>query len=263
MIRKTGLILTLLALGLALAVSVTGPVAASGLNQASQQTFGLALDFWAALLLMVILLAGLAWWALHRAAPTTTHHVHDDHAEHAAHAIDEVVEEAADEATEAVEEAAGAVEEVADEAAEAVEDAADEAAEAVEDAADEVAEAIEEVADEAAEVVEEAAADEAASAVEDAADEAAAEPVEPDNLRRIEGIGPKVAGALNDAGILTFAQITEHTPEQLMAIMQEANVRVLPGAAETWPEQAALAAKGDWEGFEKLQDELKGGRRAD
>jgi hypothetical protein len=30
----------------------------------------------------------------------------------------------------------------------------------------------------------------------------------------------------------------------------------------TWPEQAALAAQGEWEALAQLQDELKGGRRA-
>jgi hypothetical protein len=31
--------------------------------------------------------------------------------------------------------------------------------------------------------------------------------------------------------------------------------------ASTWPQQAKLAAKGDWDGLEKLQDELSGGRK--
>jgi hypothetical protein len=29
---------------------------------------------------------------------------------------------------------------------------------------------------------------------------------------------------------------------------------------ESWPEQAALAAKGDWDALKKLQDELDGGK---
>jgi len=31
---------------------------------------------------------------------------------------------------------------------------------------------------------------------------------------------------------------------------------------ETWPEQASLAAQGNWEGLSALQEELRGGRRA-
>jgi large subunit ribosomal protein L21 len=46
----------------------------------------------------------------------------------------------------------------------------------------------------------------------------------------------------------------------LTEILQEAN---LPLAhADTWPEQAALAAAGKWDEFQALADELKGGRRA-
>ena len=29
----------------------------------------------------------------------------------------------------------------------------------------------------------------------------------------------------------------------------------------TWPEQASLAAAGEWDALQALQDELKGGRR--
>lgn len=30
---------------------------------------------------------------------------------------------------------------------------------------------------------------------------------------------------------------------------------------DTWPEQTQLAAAGDWDGLDQLQDSLKGGRR--
>jgi predicted flap endonuclease-1-like 5' DNA nuclease len=82
---------------------------------------------------------------------------------------------------------------------------------------------------------------------------------EPDNLRRIEGIGPKVADLLNDAGITTFAALAETNVEQLNQILEAAELQFMN--AESWPEQAALAARGDWKAFEKLTAELKGGRR--
>jgi hypothetical protein len=47
---------------------------------------------------------------------------------------------------------------------------------------------------------------------------------------------------------------------QLQAILKEAGLsRFNP---ETWPEQASLAAKGDWDGLTALQEKLQGGRRA-
>lgn len=81
----------------------------------------------------------------------------------------------------------------------------------------------------------------------------------PEDLKRIEGIGPKIASLLQDAGIATFAQLAAANVERLREILAAANLRIAdPG---TWPEQAALSAAGDWEGLASLQSELKGGRR--
>lgn len=48
--------------------------------------------------------------------------------------------------------------------------------------------------------------------------------------------------------------------DELKQIVKSGGVRIVD--SDTWPEQAALAAVGDWEGFEALQMTLKGGRRA-
>lgn len=88
----------------------------------------------------------------------------------------------------------------------------------------------------------------------------AEEEAEPDDLTRIEGIGPKYREALTDAGITTFEQIAEASAEDLEAVIKDAGMR-RPGSLDTWPEQAAYAARGDWEGLDELQLTLKGGRR--
>ena len=85
-------------------------------------------------------------------------------------------------------------------------------------------------------------------------------PPEPEDLSRIEGIGPKIDSVLKDAGISTYSQLAETEGSQLQAILKEAGLtRFNP---ETWPEQASLAAKSDWEGLSALQEKLQGGRRA-
>lgn len=88
----------------------------------------------------------------------------------------------------------------------------------------------------------------------------AAAPATPDDLKVIEGIGPKIAALLQSVGITTFAQLAATDVSRLEQILVEANLRRLadPG---TWPEQAKLAAAGDWEGLKALTDQLKGGRR--
>ncbi|HFC10062.1 MAG TPA: hypothetical protein ENJ54_09490 [Chloroflexi bacterium] len=88
----------------------------------------------------------------------------------------------------------------------------------------------------------------------------AAAPAAEDDLRKIEGIGPKIEAALKQAGIRTFADLAAKTPEELQAVLDAAGFARISNP-ETWPEQAALAAKGDWEALAALQGTLKGGRR--
>ena len=91
-------------------------------------------------------------------------------------------------------------------------------------------------------------------------DVVASEPVEPDNLKKVEGIGPKIERILHEAGIRTFAELAAAEDPQLEKIERgDAGIRI--AYPDTWPEQATFAASGDWDGLEKLQDELKGGRR--
>ncbi|MCP4419097.1 MAG: hypothetical protein GY805_20980 [Chloroflexi bacterium] len=86
-------------------------------------------------------------------------------------------------------------------------------------------------------------------------------PTAPDNLKRIEGIGPKIEGILHEAGIFTFSDLGATSVSQLEKIVREdAGIRI--AFPKTWPEQAMLAANSKWIELEKLQDDLKGGRRA-
>lgn len=82
-----------------------------------------------------------------------------------------------------------------------------------------------------------------------------------DDLTRIEGIGPKISGLLQGAGISTFEQLAGTKVDRLEQILADANLVGLANPS-TWPEQARLAAADDWQRLETLQQELKGGRRA-
>lgn len=80
-----------------------------------------------------------------------------------------------------------------------------------------------------------------------------------DDLTIVEGIGPKIAGVLQAAGITTFAQLAAADVAQLTEIVQQADLRL--AHPDTWPEQAALAAEGKWDELQSLTSQLKGGRR--
>jgi small subunit ribosomal protein S2 len=88
----------------------------------------------------------------------------------------------------------------------------------------------------------------------------AAAPTVEDDLTKIEGIGPKVEQLLKDAGIKTYTALAEKTPEELDAIMDAAGSIYKAMDETSWPKQAGLAAAGDWDALQKLQDELVGGR---
>lgn len=80
-----------------------------------------------------------------------------------------------------------------------------------------------------------------------------------DDLVKIEGIGPKVAKLLSGAGITTFEQLAHSNAADIQKLLNEAGMQMMN--PEGWIDQAKLAAKGDWKSFEKLQGELKGGRK--
>ncbi len=82
-----------------------------------------------------------------------------------------------------------------------------------------------------------------------------------DKLTSIEGIGPKTAVVLQNAGIRTFAQLASRSPDDLRAILQAAGKPFSISDPSTWPEQAGLAVAGRWEELKALQDELYVGRR--
>lgn len=81
-----------------------------------------------------------------------------------------------------------------------------------------------------------------------------------DDLKKIEGIGPKIAELLVDAGIISFKDLSGTSVESLSNILSEAGSRYAAHNPTTWPEQAALAAADKWDELKELQDKLNGGR---
>jgi len=83
---------------------------------------------------------------------------------------------------------------------------------------------------------------------------------EPDDLTRIEGIGPKIQDLLYGAKIYTWASLSKTDVGRLKEILDAAGERFQMHEPKTWPEQAQLAAEGRWEELDKLQELLRGGR---
>ena len=83
---------------------------------------------------------------------------------------------------------------------------------------------------------------------------------EADDLEKVEGIGPKIAEVLTEAGIDTFAKLADSTPEAIREIMDAAGSQFASHDPATWPQQAKMAADGKWDELKAWQDELNGGR---
>ncbi|MBL7261755.1 hypothetical protein JKJ07_46515 [Actinoplanes sp. LDG1-01] len=65
--------------------------------------------------------------------------------------------------------------------------------------------------------------------------------VEPDDLTKIPGIGPKMAMALAAAGITTFEKLADTDVPALRAAVTASGLRLAP-TLPTWPERAKLLA---------------------
>ena len=79
-----------------------------------------------------------------------------------------------------------------------------------------------------------------------------------DDLRVIEGIGPKIAELCDGIGVMTWHQLAETDIGTLQAMLDAAGSRFKMHRPASWPEQAALLASGQWEDFVALTETLAG-----
>lgn len=81
-----------------------------------------------------------------------------------------------------------------------------------------------------------------------------------DDLKIVEGIGPKIAELFNNAGINTWRQLADSSVDRLREILDAAGSAFQIHDPTSWPKQADLADRGEWEGLKMLQDELNAGK---
>ena len=84
-----------------------------------------------------------------------------------------------------------------------------------------------------------------------------------DNLKLVEGIGPKIEELLNNAGIKTFAALASTDVDAIKKVLEDAGSRYRSHNPSTWPAQAQMAVDGKWDELKKWQDELDGGKVVD
>lgn len=84
--------------------------------------------------------------------------------------------------------------------------------------------------------------------------------IQKDDLKIVEGIGPKIEELFNKAGIYSFAELATTASDRLKEILEAGGPRFQMHDPATWPDQAALARDGKWEELKKWQDDLNKGK---
>lgn len=78
-----------------------------------------------------------------------------------------------------------------------------------------------------------------------------------DDLKIVEGIGPKIEVLLNNSGINTWKILSETEPSTIRGILQAAGRRYRLAVPESWPLQARFADDGAWSKLRQFQDKLR------
>lgn len=81
-----------------------------------------------------------------------------------------------------------------------------------------------------------------------------------DDLKIVEGVGPKIETLLKEGGINTWAELAEAPVDRLKEILDAAGPRYQIHDPSTWPAQAKFAAEGKFDELKEYQEVLMGGR---
>jgi predicted flap endonuclease-1-like 5' DNA nuclease len=84
--------------------------------------------------------------------------------------------------------------------------------------------------------------------------------IKQDDLKIIEGIGPKIEELYHAAGIKTWKALSETSTEKSKVILDEAGDRFAIHNPTTWAKQALLAYVGKWQELKDWQNSLNGGK---
>ena len=84
--------------------------------------------------------------------------------------------------------------------------------------------------------------------------------IKQDDLKIVEGIGPKIEGLFHNFDIKTWKALGATSVEKCQEVLDSGGDRYKIHNPGTWPKQAQLAYEGKWAELLKWQDELDGGK---
>jgi predicted flap endonuclease-1-like 5' DNA nuclease len=84
--------------------------------------------------------------------------------------------------------------------------------------------------------------------------------IKENDLKIVEGIGPKIEALFNAAGITTWRELSATPTERLQAILDGGGENYAIHNPSTWAKQALLAYEGKWQELKDWQQNLLGGK---
>ncbi|WP_394774007.1 hypothetical protein [Flavobacterium sp.] len=84
--------------------------------------------------------------------------------------------------------------------------------------------------------------------------------IKENDLKIIEGIGPKIESLFNAAGITTWKHLSQLSIEKMQAVLDTGGENFTIHNPGTWAKQALLAYEGKWKKLKEWQDNLTGGK---
>ena len=84
--------------------------------------------------------------------------------------------------------------------------------------------------------------------------------IKKDDLKIVEGIGPKIEGLFHASGIKTWKALSEISTDRCQEILSSAGDRYRIHDPASWPMQAKMAHQGEWSALAKWQDDHKSGK---
>lgn len=100
----------------------------------------------------------------------------------------------------------------------------------------------------------------AASFNADGAKSAFGKNIKPDDLKIVEGIGPKIEALFHNHGVKTWEALSQCSTEKCQKVLDSGGSRFRMHDPKTWPRQAQLAFEGQWQELHDWQDILSGGK---
>ncbi|MFS4468889.1 hypothetical protein [Maribacter sp. 2210JD10-5] len=84
--------------------------------------------------------------------------------------------------------------------------------------------------------------------------------VKQDDLKIVEGIGPKIEGMFHESGIKTWKALSESSVADCQKVLDGGGKRYQVHDPASWPMQAKMCYEGKWKDLAKWQEEHKHGK---